>query len=194
MDVLSTRNAQTCTLVGKQIVLPRSSDITSRVFVRRCDLEWDVRQSFATEAAIRHQATIDFPRSDVEIDGRRCTAPPASVCPTLLCLATQAVMGLPVALLHQTVPVVVNADTPLRVRLDTSANLCVAQKELLVPTDETMQRMHRVQVMVSVHEDEAQVVFSFVDDARGRERPSQAAARATTTPMRDATPRESVHP
>lgn len=164
VDMLSTRDAETGTLMGKPIVLPKSPDITSRVFVRRRDFEWDVRQSFTTEAAIQHQARLDFPRSDVEIDGRRCAAPPASISPTLLCLATQAIMGLPVALLHQAAPIVANANTPLSVRVDTSANLCIAHKDLLIPTDESMQRMHRIHVTVSIHDDEAQVVFSFVDD------------------------------
>ena len=98
VDVLLTRDTEKCTLKGKPIVLPISPDIMSRVFLRRGDFEWDVRQSFATDAAIQHQATLDFPRSDVEIDGRRCITPPASVCPALLCLATQAVMGL--SLIH----------------------------------------------------------------------------------------------
>ena len=149
---------------NKALLLPETHpcSIISSVYVRREDFESDVLRSFSSESAIRHQASVDFPRSDVEIDGRRCMDTPPNVSIGLLSLCTQAVMGLPVMLLHDADHIVLNASTPLVVRVDSQSRSVVVRKELHIPFGEDLDSVTRVHVMIILDREDARIVFSHI--------------------------------
>ena len=69
------------------------------VHVDRRDFLQDILRAFKNSASVRRQAAIDAPRCSLEVDGLRRNLID-NIPPHLLPFCTQAVVGLPIELLH----------------------------------------------------------------------------------------------
>lgn len=106
---------------------------SSIVQIPRATFERDTARAFTSKEAVRRQVQIDAPRCILEVDGTRYTHGIPPLRSSLLPLCTQAVLGLPVELLHRSTSGVLERSphTPLVIRLSSAGDLMV-RKDLRV--------------------------------------------------------------
>ena len=118
---------------NKEIRLALPDDgVVSCVTIPRHVYTNDLATAFR-DTSVRKQVSVDAPRCHLEVDGVRCLGVPEMLPDSLLPLCTQAIMGLPVELLHKTFGCVAEVEkhSPLKVCL-TSTGDVVAHKELCI--------------------------------------------------------------
>ena len=148
--------------VGRSLVIPEPEVVaTSTVYVPRDVFAADLASAFGNADAVRRQVEVDVPRSHVEVDGERRTRAPLHGVPShLLPMCTQAVLGLPITLLHSPTRMVLDARGPMVVHVSTGGDGVVVFKDVDVvassPTRGGRQGApRRVRVMVSTAVDTA---------------------------------------
>jgi hypothetical protein len=145
-----------------------SHSVISSVFVTRSRYDADLHHAYANAEGVRMQARLDFPRSLVEIDGRRRTTPPMRTPIADLMWCTQSVMGLPVERLHRAglvamEPTAQRWERKLRVRLNTVDREVLATKVLVVlPLTADLASQTAVPIFVLVHAQRDHVRIDFV--------------------------------
>jgi hypothetical protein len=139
--------------VGRALVVPELDVVsTMTVYVPRDVFVEDLASAFRNDDAMRRQVELDVPRSHVEVDGeRRRNAPLHGVSRHLLPMCTQAVLGLPITLLHSTTRTVLDGRGPMIVHVSTHGGAVVVFKDMdvVVASAHTPASPQRVRVMVS---------------------------------------------
>ena len=124
-----------------QFALPRG-EIQSYIVVSRETFDEDLLRSFSSRermSAIKNQVFIDSPRCCIEVDGVRTKSIPPIADARKLALCTQAVLGLPVELLHRSVGLVMEpqcceVDKGLIIKVSNDGDF-TAHKRLVVFTN-----------------------------------------------------------
>ena len=138
--------------------------IDCTVYVKKSFFDVDLLRGFATPEEGFKQLSKDAPRSEFIFNGLRYTFPPQIMPLSLMPYCTQAVMGLPVEILHQNLGLVRETGTPLHIRAYTFATPLVhASKDLLVKCENVWKV---VNVAVLVVSDTVIIHYKFYNETR----------------------------